>query len=133
MEVRDKKGLCYSVQPLHNSSLEAGYWGIYMGTSPEKYEQATAALFELIGKYQTKGLSKKEFNLVKQMIYGQNMMSIQTNDDYAYFYSVPVLHGLGLDFPFKTLETIKQIDLDDLNLFLRKFLKGGWNIVKAGS
>ncbi len=132
LQVRDKKGLCYTVQPLHNSSIEAGYWGIYMGTSSDKYEQAIAELKKIIAKYQAKGISRRDFEMVKEMIYGQNLVNIQTNDDYAYFYSVPVLHNLGIDFSYKALEKIKEVDFDKLNAFLKDFLKDGWNLVKVG-
>ncbi|MAZ49107.1 MAG: hypothetical protein CME65_11125 [Halobacteriovoraceae bacterium] len=132
LKVRDTKGLCYTVQPLHNSSIEAGYWGIYMGTSTEKYNEAIKELKKIISKYQKRGVSKRDFLMVKEMIYGQNIINIQTNDDYAYFYSVPVLHDLGLDFSYKTLEKIKSVKHEDLNNFLKEFLDGGWNLVKIG-
>lgn len=132
LQVRDTKGLCYTVQPLHNSSIEAGYWGIYMGTSTEKYLDAIAELKRIIAKYQRNGISKKDFLMVKEMIYGQNIVNIQTNDDYAYFYSVPVLHGLGLDYSYETLEKIRSVKHQELNDFLKVFLKDDWNLVKIG-
>ena len=103
-----------------------------MGTSTEKYDEAIKELRRIIKKYQQKGISKKDFQMVKNMIYGQNLVNIQTNDDYAYFYSVPVLHGLGIDYGYNTLEKIKNVKHDKLNAFLKAFLKDDWNLVKIG-
>ena len=79
-----------------------------------------------------KGFSKKDFNRVKKMIDGQSQISVQTNDDYANFYSIPVLHGLGLDYQHKTFEDIRNVDFDEFNDFLYDFLGGNWNIVEVG-
>lgn len=133
VEVRDKQGLCYAVQPIQHTALEAGYWGIYIGAGSDKTEAAKKAIFDIINKLQQNGLSKSEFNRVKKMIDGQNQMSIQTNDDYANFYSIPVLHGLGLDYQHKSFLKIRDMKHEDFNDFISKFLKTKWSIVEAGN
>lgn len=132
VDVRDKKGLCYAVQPLHHSALEAGYWGIYIGAGKDKVDQAIEAILNILNKLKKNGLSKSEFNRVKKMIEGSNLLNVQTNDDYANFYSIPVLHGLGLDYQHKSFEKIKKFDHEGFNKFLNKFLKNDWNIIKVG-
>lgn len=132
IEVRDKQGLCYAVQPLHNTSVEAGYWGIYIGAGHDKKDLAIKAIMEIINKYQKKGLSQKEFNKVKEMIHGQNQIAIQTNDDYANFYSIPVLHDLGFDYQHEAFQKIKNMKRADFNKFLANYLKGGWNTIQVG-
>jgi zinc protease len=132
VDVRDRKGLCYAVQPLHHSALEAGYWGIYIGAGKDKVDQAIEAIFEIINKLRDKGLSKAEFNRIKKMIEGSNLLNIQTNDDYANFYSIPLLHGLGIDYQHKTYQKINDSKVEEFNKFLLKFLKDDWNIVKVG-
>lgn len=132
VDVRDRKGLCYAVQPIQHTALEAGYWGIYIGTGSEKTELAKKAIIEILNKLQKKGLSKSEFKRVQKMIDGQNQMSVQTNDDYANFYSIPVLHGLGLDYQHESFIKIRNIKHDDFNKFLSKFLKADWTIIEAG-
>ncbi|MCT4642241.1 MAG: insulinase family protein [Bacteriovoracaceae bacterium] len=132
VEVRDRQGLCYSVQPIQHTALEAGYWGIYIGAGADKTDQAKDAIINILNKLKDKGLSKKDFNRVKSMIDGQNQMSVQTNDDYANFYSISVLHGIGLDYQHTSLEKIRNIKHEDFNKFLKKFLNKKWSIIEAG-
>ncbi len=132
VEVRDKQGLCYSVQPLQNTSLEAGYWGIYIGAGHDKKDQAIKAIKEILNKYQSKGMSKKDFNTVKKMIQGQNLLNIQTNDDYANFYSIAALHNLGFDYQHDSFQKIEDMNFEEFNKFLNKFLIDDWNIVEVG-
>ena len=40
-EVRDEKGLYYSVQPIFFNAMEGGYFGIYMASSNEKVKDGT--------------------------------------------------------------------------------------------
>ena len=40
VELREKKGLCYSVSTFHSQFLHEGVWGIFCATSPEKYATA---------------------------------------------------------------------------------------------
>jgi zinc protease len=132
VEVRDKQGLCYSVQPIHHTALEAGYWGIYIGAGKEKVEKAKEAILKIINKLRDKGLSKSEFNRIKKMLDGQNQLNIQTNDDYANFYSIPLLHGLGIDFQHNTFEKIRSVDHKDFNKFLNKFFTTKWSEITVG-
>jgi zinc protease len=132
VDVRDRKGLCYAVQPVHHSSLEAGFWGIYIGSGHDKKDQAVAAIQEIIAKYKDRGFTAKELKRAKEMINGQNLLNIQTNDDYASFYSIPVLHELGIDYPHHALKKINEIKLEDFNKFLKKYLKSDWNKIEVG-
>ncbi len=132
VEVRDRQGLCYSVQALQNTNLEAGYWGIYIGSGHDKKAQAIKAIKDILSKYQKNGFSQEDFDATKKMIHGQNLIAIQTNDDYAGYYSIPVLHNLGLDFPHEGQEKIKSLELAGFNQFLKEFLVDDWNIVEVG-
>lgn len=132
VDVRDRKGLCYSVSPVHVSALEAGCWGIYIGAGHDKTKAAIEAIMGIIQKLRDKGLEKEEFERIKTMIDGQNLLGIQTNEDYAQLYSIPVLHGLGLDFPHKNTDAIRAASYQDFQAFLKKFFSKKWNVIEAG-
>ncbi len=132
VEVRDRQGLCYSVSPIHIAALEAGCWGIYIGSGHDKTEAAIEAIMNIINGLKEKGIKRQEFNRIKTMIDGQNLLGIQTNEDYAQFYSIPVLHGLGVDFPHKNNDQIRNAKYEDFQAFLKKFFGSKWNIVQAG-
>jgi zinc protease len=132
VEVRDKQGLCYSVSPIHVSALEAGCWGIYIGSGHDKTKAAISAIMNILNDLRDNGIARGEFERIKSMIDGQNLLGIQTNDDYAQVYSIPVLHNLGLDFSHKNNDTIRQTNYEDFQAFLKKFFSRKWNIIEAG-
>ena len=67
-----------------------------------------------------------------KMIQGQNLVNVQTNEDYANFYSIAVLHNLGIDYQHESYKKIENMNFEKFNLFLSKFLKDDWNIVTVG-
>ena len=132
VEVRDRQGLCYSVSPIHIAALEAGCWGIYIGSGHDKTKSAIEAIMSILNDLRDNGIKKSEFERIKSMIDGQNLLGVQTNEDYAQFYSIPVLHGLGLDYPHKSNESIRHAKYEDFQAFLKKFFSKKWNIIQAG-
>lgn len=132
VEVRDRQGLCYSVQPLHMSALEGGYWGIFMACGFDKTKRAIAAIHKILDQLKTKGLSKNEFETIKKVIEGQSLLNIQTNEDYANIYSVPTLHNLGIDYSKLNQLKAKKITLTEFNNFLKKFLTVEFNQITVG-
>lgn len=121
-EVRDRKGLCYSVQPLHLSGIQAGYWGIYMASGYDKTLLSLEAIYGILDELRTKGLSLKEFRSTKEMIEGQSKIAVQTNEDYSTFYSIPALNQFGLDYHYKRLESVRNLKISEFNQFLSTFL-----------
>jgi zinc protease len=132
VEVRDKKGLCYSAQPIHMQGLEGGYWGIYMASGHDKVKEAISTIYEILDRLAEKGLKKEEFERIKSMIEGQDLINIQTNEDYANIYSIPLLQGLGVDFFYKNNEKIKALKYTDFQNQIRKILKREKNVVMVG-
>jgi zinc protease len=132
VEVRDRQGLCYSVSPVHVTALESGCWGIYIGSGSDKTERAIEAIMGIINKLRDHGIKREEFERIKTMMDGQNLLGIQTNEDYAQFYSIPVLHSQGLDFPHLNNEAIRQANYQDFQHFLKKYFKKKWTIIEAG-
>ena len=121
-KVRDEMGLCYSVQPVHFSALEGGYFGIYIGCGNDKLESSNVEISKILNNLKNKGLTRKEFNTTKEMIIGQFELSLQTNEDYANIYSVPFLHGEKVDFYYLQNEEIKNLTYEKFQRELKKIL-----------
>ncbi len=132
IDVRDKKGLCYSAQPIHFNALEGGYFGIYMASGHDKVDAAIDAIFNIWNRLKTKGLTSKEFGRIKKMTKGQTMLNVQTNEDYAGIYSVPYLQKEDLDQYHKKNEAIKNCSLEQFNQSIKDVLSRNLITVTVG-
>ncbi|MBC7428449.1 MAG: insulinase family protein [Bacteriovorax sp.] len=132
VEVRDRQGLCYSAQPVHFAAIEGGYFGIYMASGFDKVKPAIAAIKDLIGRIKENGLPKEDFERIKTMIKGQNLINVQTNEDFASIYSVPVLQAQGLDYYYKGNKEIEDLKYEDFQKNIKKVLSQKWNTIIVG-
>lgn len=132
VEVRDRQGLCYTAQPVHHTALEGGYFGIYMASGHDKVAPAIAAIKQLINKIKTNGLSKEDFLRIKSMIKGQNLLNVQTNEDFASIYAVPVLQGQSLDYYYNSNKEIEDLQYEDFQKNIKKVLSAKWNTIIVG-
>ncbi len=132
VDVRDRKGLCYSAQPVHFAALEGGYFGIYMASGHDKVPAATAAIRDLIGRIRDNGLTEEDFNRIKLMIEGQNLINVQTNEDFASVYSVPVLQSQGMDYYHENNEEIQNLTYEAFQSNIKKILSQKWNTIIVG-
>jgi len=132
VEVRDRQGLCYSAQPVHFQALEGGYFGIYMASGYDKVEKAILAIQGILHKIRDEGLSKEDFLRIKSMIKGQSLINVQTNEDYASIYSVPVLQNQSIDYyHLKNIE-IENLNYQDFQKNIKRILSQKWNLITVG-
>ena len=132
VDLRDRMGLCYAAQPIHFLALEAGYFGIYMATGHDKVTPALNAIRKIIDRIKTSGITEEEFKQTKMMIEGQNLLNIQTNEDYAAIYSVPILQGLGIDYFYNNNQEIKDLPYEKFQKTIAEIFSRSWNTVIVG-
>ncbi len=132
VEVRDRQGLCYSTQPVHHSALEGGYWGIYIGAGADKVDKAIKAIMEILNRLQKEGLPQKEISRVQKMLVGYQDLQLQSNEDFANYYSIPTLHGHGPGFENEMLKNVQKVKEADMKRFLKSFLSQEPLVVTAG-
>jgi predicted Zn-dependent peptidase len=76
-EIREKRGLCYTVSSFDSSFSDSGVFGIYAGTSPESLNELSSVLEEELGKIL---ISVKEEEIYKTMtqIKAELLMSLES-------------------------------------------------------
>jgi len=133
VEVRDRQGLCYTAQPIHFMGLEGGYWGIYIACGNDKTTSAITAIEEILEETLQTGLTLKEFKTVKKNIEGQTLLNVQTNEDFASLYSIPLLQGFGVDHFHKTNLQIEKLTHEKFKTEVKKLKKRSWKTIIVGS
>ena len=132
VDIRDKKGLCYSICPVHHMAIEGGYWGVYLASGHDKVQTAIKSVKEILNRIRDRGIPREEFKRTKKMIEGQNFLNLQTNEDYASAYSLPVLHDLSIDYFHQRNLDIKDMAYEQFNSILQDFFSDHWNQIIVG-
>jgi predicted Zn-dependent peptidase len=80
-EVREKRGRAYSVYSFLSSYHDAGYLGIYVGTSPEWVEEVVTIILHELRALRGTGLRADELTRVKNQLKGNLLLGLETSDN----------------------------------------------------
>jgi len=78
-EIRESRGLAYSVYSYHASFEDAGMFAIYAGTAPERVGETLRVIDDEISRLRDDGLSDDELVSAKGHLTGSLQMSLETS------------------------------------------------------
>lgn len=77
-EIREERGLAYSVYSYHSAYKETGTFTIYTGTSPEQVGQVFDIVTHVLRDVAENGITDKELNKGKEQLKGSLMLSLES-------------------------------------------------------
>lgn len=78
-EVREKRGLAYSVFSYHNAYVDSGMFGIYAGTTNEQLPVLKKAIDQTITELIENSLTEKELANKKEQLKGNILLSLENS------------------------------------------------------
>jgi predicted Zn-dependent peptidase len=78
-EIREARGLAYSVYSYRASFDESGYLGVYAGTSPERVQETLDVIEHELERLVREGLPSRELDAAKGHLTGSLTMSLETS------------------------------------------------------
>jgi predicted Zn-dependent peptidase len=76
-EVREKRGLAYSVYSYHGQYTEAGVFTAYAGTTPARAQEVVGLLRHELAAMRDGGLTPEEFERAKAHVKGSTVLSLE--------------------------------------------------------
>ncbi|GGD67921.1 M16 family metallopeptidase [Paenibacillus nasutitermitis] len=77
-EIREKRGLAYSVYSYHTSYADSGLFTIYAGTAPKQTKDVLDLTLEQLHDLASKGLSDSELHRGKEQLKGSLILSLES-------------------------------------------------------
>ena len=78
-EIREKRGLAYSVYSFNQGYSDASTFGLYAGCSPAKAQEVTELMIQELEKVANSGITVDELNLAKGNISGSLALKFESN------------------------------------------------------
>lgn len=120
--LRDKESLAYSVQGFIISGLDTpGFYGVYIGSEPEKTDKAIAGLEREIRKVADDGVSDQEVKDAISNITGSYVVGLQTPESQAHLLAVSERFGLGYDDYLHFVERIQAVTKEDVQRIAKTY------------
>lgn len=132
LELRDKHSLAYSVSPVQMQGIETGYFGVYIGCSPEKGGTALKKIDEEIQKLLNHAPTESEIERAKRYLIGRNHIDLQKNASQANSILFDEIYGIDSQEAFRFADNIRSIEAKDVFELSRRILRGPTVISAVG-
>ena len=118
-EVREKRGLAYSVYSYLSAYAECGTQVIYAGVNPEQKDQAYEAIGNVVKELKEKGVTQEEFNRSREQMKSGMLFAQESSNSQMLLYGKYMLYfDQVFDFD-KKLEAINAMTLEDSKIALQ--------------
>jgi len=121
--LRDEQSLAYSLSSFSMAGLDTGAFGVYIGTSPDKREQAIQSAWRELYRLRESPVSPEELEKAKNVIIGHYELNLQTHGAQAMEEALNETYGLGQDFGNRYIHEISRITTDDVMAAARTYIQ----------
>jgi zinc protease len=121
-EIRNKRGLAYSVQSFFDSGKYPGSFQIILQTKNSSAREALSLALQQMERIQKEPVSDKELEGAKKYLIGSFPLRLDTQGKLASFLIQVEYYGLGLDYPKKYPSLIRSVTSEDVLRVAKTYL-----------
>jgi len=119
-EVREKRGLAYSVYSYTSSYMEEGIFNVYVGCNPKNSQKVINIIESQINKITNKGLTKKEIESAKQQLKGNFLLGLENTTSLMSYGGKSECLWNEIETVEEVLSQINEIDEEKINEVIKK-------------
>jgi predicted Zn-dependent peptidase len=131
-EVREKRGLAYSVYSYTNQHADSGEYGVYAGCQPKRVDEVVEICREQLGLAADKGITEEELARGKGQLRGSLVLGLEdTGSRMSRLGKGELVHGdlMRVD---EILAAIDGVTLDDVRAVASEVLTGPMTLAAIG-
>jgi len=122
-ELREKRGLAYSVDFSYSSVRSIGFWVASAVVDKSKKDQAVRVIRDVLKNIKTNGITQEELETTKNFIRGQRLMEQESVLNLAQTLSILESLGLGYSYYLKRDERLDEVDVKMLHDLATEYFK----------
>lgn len=128
-ELREQRGLAYSVGMLGSFRTGPSFLLSYLGTAPPNAEAAEAGMLAEIERVRGEPVTDGELARAKAYLLGNLAMDRRTSARHAWYMAFFEVIGAGWDFPERYARAVEAVSAADVARVARRYLTGPTVIV----
>ena len=121
LELREKKGLAYTVRSAYETHLKSAVFSIYIGTEPSNIETSIQGFKEEIEKIKNIPITIEELNNAKNNLIGKQQFISETNSQQAGMMAYYSIMGKPFDYQKTIIEQIKSVTPEQIQDCANKY------------
>lgn len=121
LELREKKGLAYTVRTSYEAHLKSAIFSIYIGTEPGNIQTSIEGFKEEIEKIKNIPVSEEELHNAKNNLIGKQQFLSETNSQQANIMAYYSIMGKTFNYRDTVIEQIKKVTSEELQACANKY------------
>lgn len=121
-ELREQRGLAYSVGTLGSFRTGPSFLVSYLGTAPPNAEAAETGMLAEIERVRGEAVTDPELARAKAYLLGNLAMDRRTSARHAWYMAFFEVIGAGWDFPERYARAVEAVSADDVARVARHYL-----------
>jgi len=123
VEVRERKGLCYSIHSSVSNFEDVGAFTIFAGLDDARLSDAMKIIFKEIKKIKQNGVDRKELQKTKDHIEGAMKLIWEDSSAQANFFGSQQLHLGYMKTPEQILKEFQDVKVSDIKRVANEILR----------
>lgn len=123
MEIREKRGLCYSIHSAIEYYHDAGGFFIHSGLNSQKLESAVAAICDELNKLKKEKVKAHELDEAKQLIAGSLEMSADSSSSLAIMFGKQLLLDEKIMSIDEIIKKYQAVTAEDIQKVAQRVLR----------
>lgn len=121
LELREKKGLAYTVRTAYETHKKSAVFSIYIGTEPSNIQTSIDGFKEEIEKIKTIPVSEEELKNAVNNLIGKQQYVTETNSQQANMMAYYSIMGKPFDYQAEIIEKLHKVTPKDLQDCANKY------------
>jgi zinc protease len=122
LNLREVKGLAYSVGSSIHFDKDFGWFIASIGTRPQNYQEALDGILAEMKKIKEEKITPDELEKAKNGIWGSMLFYRLSRINQAYYMGMNEFRGVGYDYDDKYIETLRKVTVDQIKQVAEKYL-----------
>ncbi len=131
-EVRERRGLVYSVYSYNGMYADTGTFAVYAGTAPDNTREVLDVMREELRKVLESGLTDSEFDRARGHLTGSVLLSLEDTSSRMSRLGKSLISGVPLQSLDEVLAAIESVTRDDVQAVAHQFLGGPFTLALVG-
>lgn len=121
LELREKKGLAYTVRTAYETHKKSAVFSIYIGTEPSNIQTSINGFKEEIDKIKNTRVGEEELHNAKNNLIGKQQFISETNAQQANMMAYYSIMGKPFDYQKQVIEKLKSVTSEQLQACANKY------------
>lgn len=132
-EVREQRGLAYSVYSYHSTYVDSGMFAIYAGTTPNNTQEVVECILAELQKMKTQGITADELAKTVAQVKGSLYLGLESVSNRMSRLGKTELSYNRVISPEEMVEKLEEVTLEDVKRVMnRLWIKDKFSLVMTG-